>query len=130
MNMNNRTTEKDLINVAVMALSCHAIRGRSMEVSSEKMRASVMRMIEPFLTAEDKEILPSGNSARRIDQVVRNLISNRTLDNAGYTHYNAETRTFEVTEKCLEKASDLAMQLILKEQVDNTKNNQKDACAE
>ncbi|EPP7233937.1 hypothetical protein ACTOJ1_000853 [Shigella flexneri] len=130
MNMNNRTTEKDLINVAVMALSCHAIRSRNTEVPSEKMRASVMRMIEPFLTAEDKEILPSGNSARRIDQVARNLVSNRTLDNAGYTIYNPETRTFTVTEKCFEKASDLAMQIILKEQVDSVKNNKKEACAE
>lgn len=109
-----RTTEKDLVIPSTLALSALVRRNKSSSVSSEDFRRTLMRMIESVLTEEDKEKLPSCNS-RRIDQVVRNLISNRTLDSAGYTEYDASTRSFYVTDRCIEKASDVALQIILVE---------------
>lgn len=110
--MTTRTTERDLIIPAALALSALVNRNDDDVVSSNEFRSTLMRMIEPTLTEEDKVKLPSCPS-RRIDQVVRNLISNRTLDNMGYTYYNADTRSFTVFDSCLEKASDIALQIKL-----------------
>lgn len=112
--MTTRTTERDLIIPSALALSALVNRNNDNVVSSNEFRSTLMRMIESILTDEDKEKLPSCSS-RRIDQVVRNLISNRTLDNMGYTYYNSDTRCFTVSERCIEKASDVAMQIMLKE---------------
>lgn len=114
----NRTTEKDLIIPATMILSFYSKKSENGEVSSEQLRKSLFRMMEPHLSPEDLEKLPS-TSSRRIDQVMRNLVSNRTLDNLGYTVYNPETNSFKVTTKCLEKASDIALQVILKSEYDD-----------
>lgn len=74
----NRTTQSQLINPTLLALLSLVKGRRSDVVSTHELFAEVRKNIEPSLKAYDLEKLPSGS--RRIDQMIRNLVSNKALE--------------------------------------------------
>lgn len=96
-----RTTEKDLIAPAIVALLNNVDeKGR---VHSSTLRADILKLVRRGLTKYDKSMLPSRNVSR-INQTIMNLISHRTLDKMGLASYNTKTGMFKVRAKARQVA--------------------------
>lgn len=91
-----RTTEKDLIAPAIVAL-LNNVDDKGC-VHTDVLRADILKLVRRGLTKYDKSVLPSRN-VTRINQTIMNLISHRTLDKLGLAAYNEKTRTFKVRAK-------------------------------
>lgn len=98
--MNDRVTEKDLVFPALILLAQAKVHLTNPNVSTSVLKKSIFDNIEDDLTDIDLEPLKNRNDTK-VDQVIRNLISNKTLQRVGLATYNSEDRTLKITDEGL-----------------------------
>lgn len=94
--MTDRISEKDLVFPALFILSQAKVHLNDPNVSTTDLKKAILSRIEDNLSDED--MLPLKNRGdSKIDQVIRNLISNKTLEKSGFAEYNSDDRTLKIT---------------------------------
>jgi hypothetical protein len=83
-----RTSERELIMPALVLIATHGSPERGLEVG--EMRQRLRQQITP--TPDDLVIL-SGRKDDRLSQVIRNLVSHRTLERKGLARYRKDPVT-------------------------------------
>ena len=95
-----RTLQPDVVKASLIVAQRIFSRTHRNVIKSDELREGVLAELEPILSQKDKEMLPSAPKVRRIDQVVRNVISsNRVLDKLGFTVYDNMTRKLTVNRR-------------------------------
>lgn len=95
--MNNRITEKDVIFPALLLLAQAKFHLKDPNVPTSVLKKSIFGNIEDNLSDEDLAPLKNRNDTK-VDQVIRNLVSNKTLEKGGLATYNQENRTLQITD--------------------------------
>lgn len=83
-----RTAENDLVNLALRVLA--AAENPEIGMCTRDLASQLRREIPA--TSEDQEIL-AGRKDDRLSQVIRNLVSHRTLERRGLAVYYKDDRT-------------------------------------
>lgn len=112
-----RTFENDLINPAVMALASLYAKTGNRNIKSDDFRMTLRNMVDSTLSEDDLVVHPSRKeykekSDKRIDQIIRNLISHRKLDGLGLAKYNSVTRVFSFKRKGINMAENILKEMI------------------
>lgn len=95
--MTERISEKNLVFPALFILSQAKVHLNDPNVSTTDLKKAIYARIEDSLSDEDLEPLKNRGDSK-IDQVIRNLISNKTLEKSGFAEYNADNRTLKITD--------------------------------
>lgn len=115
--MSNRTFESNLITPAVLALATVYSKTGDRNIKSDDFRSTLRNMLSTTLSEEDNAMNTSrkeysnGKTDKRIDQIIRNLISHRKLDKMGFTEYNPMTRTMKFKIKGMRMAEQILSEL-------------------
>lgn len=83
-----RTLERELITPALQLIALYGTKDFGLEVG--ELRQRLRAQITP--TAEDLLVL-AGRSDDRLSQVIRNLVSHRTLERRGLARYRKDATT-------------------------------------
>lgn len=95
--MNNRISEKDVIFPALLLLAQAKVYLKDPNISTAVLKKSIFDNIEDNLSDADLEPLKNRNDTK-VDQVIRNLVSNKTLEKSGLASYDHEKRTLRITD--------------------------------
>lgn len=95
--MNNRISEKDVVFPALLLLAQAKVHLKNPNIPSAFLKKSIFDNIEDNLSDADLEPLKNRNDTK-VDQVIRNLVSNKTLVKSGFASYNQENRTLAITD--------------------------------
>lgn len=95
--MNNRITEKNVIFPALLLLAQAKFHLKDPNVPTSILKKSIFGNIEDDLSDEDLAPLKNRNDTK-VEQVIRNLVSNKTLEKSGLATYNNEKRTLQITD--------------------------------
>lgn len=95
--MNSRVTEKELVFPALLLLAQAKVYLKDPNVPTSVLKKSIFDNIEDNLSDEDLAPLKNRNDTK-VDQVIRNLVSNKTLEKVGLASYDHEKRTFKITD--------------------------------
>ncbi len=94
---NNRISEKDVVFPALLLLAQAKVHLKNPNIPSAFLKKSIFDNIEDNLSDADLEPLKNRNDTK-VDQVIRNLVSNKTLVKSGFASYNQENRTLAITD--------------------------------
>lgn len=94
--MTDRISEKNLVFPALFILAQAKVHLNDFSVSTTDLKKAIYARIEDSLSDEDLEPLKNRGDSK-IDQVIRNLISNKTLEKSGFAEYNSDDRTLKIT---------------------------------
>jgi hypothetical protein len=81
-----RTTERQLIMPALRLIATHGTPDKGLEVG--QLRALLRSEISPW---PDDLVILAGRKDDRLSQVIRNLVSHRTLEKQGLATYRKDT---------------------------------------
>ena len=95
--MNNRITEKNVIFPALLLLAQAKFHLKDPNVPTSILKKSIFGNIEDDLSDEDLAPLKNRNDTK-VEQVIRNLVSNKTLAKSGLATYDNEKRTLQITD--------------------------------
>lgn len=95
--MNNRITEKNVIFPALLLLAQAKFHLKDPNVPTSILKKSIFGNIEDDLSDEDLAPLKNRNDTK-VEQVIRNLVSNKTLEKSGLATYDNEKRTLQITD--------------------------------
>lgn len=95
--MNNRITEKNVIFPALLLLAQAKFHLKDPNVPTSILKKSIFGNIEDDLSDEDLAPLKNRNDTK-VEQVIRNLVSNKTLERSGLATYDNEKRTLQITD--------------------------------
>lgn len=95
--MNNRITEKNVIFPALLLLAQAKFHLKDPNVPTSILKKSIFGNIEDDLSDEDLAPLKNRNDTK-VEQVIRNLVSNKTLEKSGLAAYDNEKRTLQITD--------------------------------
>lgn len=95
--MNNRITEKNVIFPALLLLAQAKFHLKDPNVPTSILKKSIFGNIEDDLSDEDLAPLKNRNDTK-VEQVIRNLVSNKTLEKGGLATYDNEKRTLQITD--------------------------------
>ena len=95
--MNNRITEKNVIFPALLLLAQAKFHLKDPNVPTSILKKSIFGNIEDGLSDEDLAPLKNRNDTK-VEQVIRNLVSNKTLEKSGLATYDNEKRTLQITD--------------------------------
>lgn len=95
--MNNRITEKNVIFPALLLLAQAKFHLKDPNVPTSVLKKSIFGNIEDDLSDEDLAPLKNRNDTK-VEQVIRNLVSNKTLEKSGLATYDSEKRTLQITD--------------------------------
>ena len=95
--MNNRITEKNVIFPAMLLLAQAKFHLKDPNVPTSILKKSIFGNIEDDLSDEDLAPLKNRNDTK-VEQVIRNLVSNKTLEKSGLATYDNEKRTLQITD--------------------------------
>lgn len=95
--MNNRITEKNVIFPALLLLAQAKFHLKDPNVPTSVLKKSIFGNIEDDLSDEDLAPLKNRNDTK-VEQIIRNLVSNKTLEKSGLATYDNEKRTLQITD--------------------------------